>query len=236
MISEADITEMQLLQRLSPAGRRRVCVAGSLERHKKDVVLFQQDQPARFLWLVREGWVHLINSPLGHPPGNGVVVATITADDGLCGLSALEQRAYSVSAVAATACEIVRLPAPLVEALLKRELAFAYEALRLSSHRLRRMAEQYAVVARPVPQRLVATLLRLHQQFGQQLPMTHRELAQMACTTTESAIRVIRRLKAQGYVRGRRGLLELTQPAALERLLAANGHARVPELNGHAAR
>lgn len=226
MITAADLAPVPLLQALSSKARRRLCQVATLQRVEKEAVLFQQDEPADAAWMIRAGWVHLVSTPVGHSAGDGVVVATITPEEGLCGLSALDQGRYSVSAVAATACEAIRIPATLFQQLLRHEPRFAVDTLRLCGRRLRHMAEQYAVVARPVPQRLIATLLRLQQQFGQTLPVTHRELAQMACTTTESAIRVVRRLKAQGLLEGQRGLMRIQQPAALERLLQprANGH------------
>lgn len=226
MITATEMAEVPLLQSLSAAARRQVAQTGVLRRIEKEAFLFRQDQPAEAAWLIREGWVHLVSTPVGQDPAGGVVVATITPEEGLCGLSALDQGRYSVSAVAATACEALRLPAALFRELLRHEPRFAIATLRVCARRLRHMAEQYAEVARPVPQRVVAALLRLQRQFGAAVPLTHRELAQIACTTTESAIRVVRRLKAQGYVAGQRGLLRIEQPAALERLLQ-------PHPNGH---
>ena len=88
------------------------------------------------------------------------------------------------------------------------------------------MAQQYGSMAEPVFYRIVRTLLRLQQQFGTTLPVTHRELAQMSWTTTESAIRVVRKLKQQRYLMGSRGRVLITRPQALERLLShpTNGY------------
>ena len=73
--------------------------------------------------------------------------------------------------------------------------------------RIRHMAEQYGAMAEPVSHRIIRSILRLRQQFGETLPVTHRELAQMSWTTTESAIRAVRQLKRQGALIGRRGQL-----------------------------
>lgn len=66
-------------------------------------------------------------------------------------------------------------------------------------------------MAEPVSTRIVRSILRLRQQFGATLPVTHRELAQMSWATTESAIRIVRRLKQQGYVIGARGRLTISR-------------------------
>ncbi len=56
-----------------------------------------------------------------------------------------------------------------------------------------------------VEQRLAHTLLRLSSKLGPTLPFTRQELADMAGTTTETAIRLMARLKDGGIVRSTRG-------------------------------
>ena len=56
-----------------------------------------------------------------------------------------------------------------------------------------------------VEQRLARTLLRLSAKLGPTLPFTRQEIADMAGTTTETAIRFMGRLKEGGIVRSTRG-------------------------------
>ena len=147
------------------------------------------------------------------------VLFTITPREALCGISALESGMYNLSAVAATDCQAIRISGAVFRDALQREPAFAYEALRLCTRRLQNIALQYGAIAEPVSHRVIRAILRLQDQFGRTLPVTHRELAQMAWTTTESAIRVVRRLKQQGYVTGTRNRLQLSHPEKLAREL-----------------
>jgi len=56
-----------------------------------------------------------------------------------------------------------------------------------------------------VEQRLARTLLMLSAKLGSTLPFTRQEIADMAGTTTETAIRVMSRLKDGGIIRSTRG-------------------------------
>jgi CRP-like cAMP-binding protein len=76
-------------------------------------------------------------------------------------------------------------------------------------------------MSEPVSRRIIRVLLRLRGQFGDELPMTHRELAQMAWTSTETAIRAIRQLKLRGVLAGARRRIVVRDLRALKQALAA---------------
>lgn len=209
-----------LLDRLPPARRRRLLAASSDAVFAKGRMIFRQGEAAEAVWLLREGWAHLVcPRPSGSPHG-GIVVFTVTPADALCGLSALDARTYQTGAVAATACRMTRVPAREFTSILDQSPEFAADVLRLCLRRIRHVTRQYGAMAEPVSCRLVRTLLRLREQFGDSIPMTHRELAQMAWTTTETAIRVIRRLKGHGCLTGARGRILVRDAPALSRYLA----------------
>ncbi len=71
--------------------------------------------------------------------------------------------------------------------------------LRDAQSRLRDLA------AERVEQRLARTLLMLSSKLGPTLPFTRHEIADMAGTTTETASRVMSRLKNGGIIRSVRG-------------------------------
>ena len=121
--------------------------------------------------------------------------------------------------LAQLAIPFVVMPANIDESAWPDEAPRAY-TMRVAYAKVQHIAQQYGSMAEPVSQRIVRTLLRLHQQFGTTLPVTHRELAQMSWTTTESAIRAVRGLKRRGFVSGTRGRLMVKQAAALEQVLA----------------
>lgn len=215
------VEELPILQTLAPARQRALLSEAVMETYRRGEVIFRQGEHARAIWLVLDGWVHLFRA--SHPAHrtHSVLIFTITPDEALCGISAVDSGVYNMSAVAASPCRVLRLPGERFHDALANEPAFAYQVLRLCARRLQHIAEQYGTMAEPALHRIVRALLRLRRQFGSTLPMTHCEVAQMSWTTTETAIRTIRWLKQQRYVRGTRGRVTVDRVKSLEALLTA---------------
>lgn len=69
-----------------------------------------------------------------------------------------------------------------------------------------------------VEQRLASILLMLHSRLGPNLPFTRQEIADMTGTTTETAIRVMTRLKDSGVIRSSRGKITILDENKLRAL------------------
>jgi CRP/FNR family transcriptional regulator len=228
VINAERLRRISVFEPLSAPRVKNLFRGAEVRRYKRGNVVFQQGQPADAVWVVLKGWVHLVRTPVPGDDQQQVVLFTVTPREVLCGVSAIEDRPYSASGIAGTDATVVRIPAEDFNRALRQVPEFAYQVLRLYAQRIRQMAEQYGAMAEPVQQRIIRTLLRLREQFGNTLPVTHREVAQMSWTTTESAIRVVRRLKQRGDVAGTRGELTLKHVGTLERLLEEGRH-----VNGH---
>ena len=69
-----------------------------------------------------------------------------------------------------------------------------------------------------VDQRLASILLMLYSKLGPTLPFTRQEIADMTGTTTETAIRVMTRMKDSGVVRSSRGKVTIVDEDKLRAL------------------
>ena len=235
MVDIKQLPRVPLFEHISPHRLEHMLSAAEMVRYEKSETLFHQGERAKAIWLILEGWVHLVRST----PGDGshaVLIFTITPREVLCGISALESSVYHVSAVAGTECLTVRIPSEAFNEALTREPALAHDVLRLCIRRIQHIAQQYGSMAEPVSNRVIRAILRLQQQFGSTIPVTHRELAQMSWTTTESAIRMVRRLKQRGYVTGSRGQLTVSNAKALERVLKEVNGRHPPMTTGRLSR
>ena len=67
---------------------------------------------------------------------------------------------------------------------------------------------------------MAQALLALRKKFGDSIPLTRQEIAELAGTTVETVIRTVSRFQREGWVRSGRGKLQLLDPDALQRLLA----------------
>jgi CRP/FNR family transcriptional regulator len=69
-----------------------------------------------------------------------------------------------------------------------------------------------------VEQRLARILLMLSSKLGTELPFTRQEIADMAGTTTETAIRIMSRLTKDGVIRSERGSITIQDIVKLKLL------------------
>src|SRR3989338_5633585 len=89
-----------LFQHLSAEGRRRMLAKATVHHARRGAVIFKQGRRAEAAWLVLDGWVHLIRGPPRRAAGaKQVVIATITPEDLLCGISAIEAATYTATGV-----------------------------------------------------------------------------------------------------------------------------------------
>lgn len=207
-------------RRLPVPARTVLNRAAEVARYQAGEVVFREGEPPESLWVVRRGWVQLVMRTAN---GKGLTADLSTPDDGLFGLSAFCGMSYLTSAVAATPLVVVRLPAPVVRQLVTAHAAFAAAVVRLFSRRFHHMAEIYATAFAPVELRIVSVLLRLEEAFGATLPVTRRQVAELAGTTVETAIRVTNRLRRDRLLTMRRGEIVLADSVGLSQKLRVAG-------------
>ncbi len=197
---------------LSDSKLKELNRSAQLCHYPKGAVLFREGDPADSLWVLQQGWVRLVKQTAN---GKILTLDLVTPKDGVCGLSAFSDKRYAATAVAAPPVEAVRLPAPALRELLKSHPQFAACVSGILSQRLHHISAAYADAYAPVEQRIASVLLRLKDDFGAHLPITRRELAELAGTTVESAIRVTRRMQEEGILRISRGRVSVLTPRAL---------------------
>lgn len=124
-------------------------------------------------------------------------------------LTAVEGRSYPLSAIAVTNCRYVKIPAPLFLSVYKDSLGLKEQIVRTLGPRLRRAHDMMSRMSTGrVEGRIAAVLLILAGSYGVDVPegeeigvpLTRQDLAEMAGTTTETAIRVMSRWQRSGIV------------------------------------
>ncbi len=121
------------------------------------------------------------------------------------------------TATAASPVVAVKLPAKILQSLMQDHSQLAVSVARLLQLRYHHTVETCTIAFAPVEQRILSVLSRLHEDFGTVLPVTRREVAELAGTTVETAIRITRQMQRQGILRMRRGQITLLELAVLER-------------------
>jgi CRP/FNR family transcriptional regulator len=209
------LATIALFKRLSPAQRQRLAAAAREKRYGKGETLFRTGDPADAVYIVKDGRVHLMKFLEG---GQASTTCVMTAGEHFGCLHALDRKPYPVDAVAAVDSIVVRVPTSVFHELLQHNPQFLQDSLCLFCDRLRDVEDKSCMVYDSVERRLAQALLTLSKKFGSTIPLTKHELAELANTTVETAIRILSQLRKQGVIRSARGSTTIAKPAELQRL------------------
>ena len=216
------LARIPLFRSLPVAVLQQVGEVSEVRRFRKGEMLFEENRPARTVWLIQRGWVHVVKRT---PQGTLATLFTVTPEEVLCGFSAVVGcAAYYASAITATETAAVSVPQETFARLIKRQPGFAEDFLRLYHTRMQHLAQTVSLAQAPVEQRLAHILLRLRAAFGRTLPVTHHELSRMAGTRWETSIRTLSSMKQRGWIASSRGQVTILVPQQL-RMLLSNGRA-----------
>ncbi len=210
----SELSEEELAE-LAGLAARRSFVPG-------EFVFWEGDAPDSF-YIVIEGRVKVLkHSSLGKE----FIIAFFGPGEMFGEVAVFQDRPYPASAQAAADTKVLRIRredflsfvAQRPQVVL-RVISVLGERLRDAQGRLKDLAGER------VEQRLAHTLLMLSAKLGATLPFTRQEIADMAGTTTETAIRFISRLKAGGIIRSARGRITILDKTKLR--LLSEGPPRV---------
>ena len=102
---------------------------------------------------------------------------------------------------------------------MSRSKSFTQQTLCLFCDRLRQVEHKSCMIYESAEIRMAQVLVTLSKKFGQTIPLTRQELAELAGTTHETAIRTLSRFREQGLIRSVRGRTTLLKLDALQALL-----------------
>ncbi len=176
-----------------------------------EFVFLEGDAPDWF-YIVQEGKIKVIkHSSLGKE----FIIAFFSPGEMFGEVAVFENKPYPASAQAVVPTRVLRINSRDFLLFFAANPAVAFRIISVLGGRLRDAQGRLRDLAgERVEQRLTTILLMLASKFGSTLPFTRQEIADMAGTTTETAIRVLSRLKEGGIIRSTRGkivILNLTK-------------------------
>ncbi len=212
---EQFLDSVELFKRLPAPERKRLARVAQEKRYEKGGTIFREGQPAEAVWIVKSGRVHLMKFLAD---GKASTTCVMKSGEPFCCLPALDGKPYPVDAMAAIDSVVVRIPLAAFHRAMNRSATFTHETLCLFCDRLRQVEHKSCMIYEPVEARLAQVLIGLMKKFGQTIPLTRQELAEVAGTTHETAIRVLSRFRQQGLIRSTRGKTTIIQPEKLQAL------------------
>ena len=210
------LSTVEPFKRLSASERQRLTAVAREKRYAKGETVFRAGDPAESVCIVKEGRVHLMKFLEG---GQASTTCVMAQGETFCCLPALDRQPYPVDAIAAVDSVVVRVPTSAFHQLLQQNPTFLRDSLCLFCDRLRQVEHKSCMMSYDsVERRLAQALLTLEKKFGPTIPLTKHELAELAGTTVETAIRVLSQLKKQGVVTSSRGSTTIAKPDQLRKL------------------
>jgi CRP-like cAMP-binding protein len=172
--------------------------------------LFVQGSPADKLYLLKQGAVKLVRGTIG-VDACGLDVVFSGEFFGRTALTA--EAAFTATAVALQPGEAHAFSSPALTGLLRGNAEAALEAAELLGRRADRLEWMRSLALKPVRQRVIELLIDLTGRGGPELPLTHRDLAELAGVRIETMIRALSALQREGFLNKARGRIALVRRA-----------------------
>jgi CRP-like cAMP-binding protein len=207
------LSETVYFKGLSRAILREVASRSRIEHFPKRALIFQANDPCLFFYLVLDGLARVsICSSEGHR------LTYLLAVRGEC-LNVAGPVTKQLRAIAAEA--VLDTTIVLVERSYFNQLAQKHPELFVAIITVLANAVDSSnsrildMVGKNVDQRLQRILHTLYIKFGPVLSFTSTEIAEMICTTTESTLRSLSKLRRNGIVETGRRKINILRPEAL---------------------
>ncbi len=171
-------------------------------KYLKGDTLFLEGDPAQSVWFVKEGYVKAGNTAASGRCQTLCMVGPRNMFGTCCCLGGGE---YPCQSVAESDVTVVYLPMKDFMDLLSRYPEISTPLIAHLSLRLRQSKDMQTFEQENVEKRILHVLLNLVKDFGTTIPLTRREIAEMAGTTVESSIRTFSKFEEAGLVSTTRG-------------------------------
>jgi CRP/FNR family transcriptional regulator len=167
-----------------------------------EFIFWESDSPDWF-YIVAEGQVKALKHA---STGKEFIIAFFGPGEIFGEVAVFENKPYPASAQAVVQTKVLGIKRDDFISFLSKHPEIALRIINVLGGRLREAQSRLRDFAgERVDQRLARTLLMLSSKLGPTLPFTRQEIADMAGTTTETAIRFMSRLKDRGIIRSVRG-------------------------------
>ena len=188
-------------------------------------VFFNEGDSSDEVYVARTGRIRIQHF---RPDGSVRTVCMIGHGESFCCLPALDGGTYPATATAAEESVVYCIPGPTYRHLLETQPAFARAALKHFCGRLREAGCEGCAQADDAGSRIAGKILAMADKFGDAIPLTRKELGELAGTTVETAIRITRDFEQRGWLELGRGKFMVKDRVALESRVQGPPPAPIP--------
>jgi len=171
-------------------------------RFKKGDSIFLDGDTADFVWFVKEGHV---KAQACSPTGRCQTLCMVGPKGMFGSCCSLAGGQYPCHSIAETDVTVLCIPRSDFSTLLSRHPSVSLAIIGQLSKKLNDSKEIQTFEQETVEKRILHVLISLVEEFGNTIPLTRREIAEMAGTVVETCIRTFSKLEAAGLVTCTRG-------------------------------
>lgn len=180
-----------------------------------EYIFWEGDEPRGF-YIVVEGMVKVLKHTFS---GREFIIAFFDRGEVFGEVAVLEAKPYPASARAVGEAVVLEIGRDEFLGFLSGQPEVALRIIRVLSGRLREAQSRLKDFAgMTVEQRIARILLMLHKRLGKELPFSRQDIAGMAATTVESAIRAVGRMREEGLLDSARNRIIIKDVAGLASL------------------
>ncbi|MBM4423662.1 MAG: Crp/Fnr family transcriptional regulator [Chloroflexi bacterium] len=180
-----------------------------VDRFEREAFIFYQGDVCDRVWLLRQGQVKIVYHEVD---GREVILEMISPGE-VFGGAVLFMPHHPATAKAMEDSETISLSSEAYQQFLSGHPAVTLRLIRMLGNRLHSMMGLQVLAGERVERRMAHILLKLADRLGRSepegilitIPLSRQDLADMAGTTLETAIRAMSRFRAQGIIETRRG-------------------------------
>jgi CRP-like cAMP-binding protein len=187
-------------KRLPEGSLERLSQALHLRRYLKGQTVFTDKDAPESVYLLKSGLVKAVK----YSPREDPVIMELIAPGGFFGMIAvLERKPYPVTAVCIHDSEAYRISVADFEDLMKRHPEFAREVYQEIGRHLRHGQTLRSLSKEPAEKRIAYILWMLSAVIGKELPILREDVAEMAGTSAETAVRCMIELRRKKLISSR---------------------------------
>ena len=204
------IQRVPLLADMPEAERQTLRSRGRLDTFEAPADIFRQGDVADRLWIVAQGEVKIVRQDEG---GREVILEVITPGEVFGGAAIFLPEHPATARPLTPSVETVSFPSEGYAQALAGSPATALKIIRMLGLRLHSTLKMNQLAGERVERRMAFILLKMAGVCGRPdpdgilltVPLTRQDLADMAGTTIETAIRMLSRFQTEGLVSTRKG-------------------------------
>jgi CRP/FNR family transcriptional regulator, nitrogen oxide reductase regulator len=182
-------------------------------KYAKGSTLFLEGDPAEFVWFIKDGHVKAV---VHTPNGRDLTLCMMQPKNMVGRCCCFGEKEHRCHGVAESDVTVLTYPTKDFYELLDKYPAMARAVMESISHRLRLSKDMQTFEQESVEKRILHVLVNLVEKFGNTIPLTRREIAEMAGTTVETCIRTFAGLEREKLVSSTRGKIMVRDVKDLE--------------------